>query len=143
MTATPRIYTRELKKKAREHAKGFDVYSMDDEEVYGPEFYRMAFGDAVEGGHLSDYRVLVIAVNQDSVADGLRGDRGSRPPLGVDPAGRGEDRGLLGRFGRPHNQNREGPDHRRREERHVGEAGDRLREHHPQFSAGLSATGGA
>jgi len=64
MTATPRVYTDRVHRKVREHSRDFDVYSMDDETVYGPEFYRMSFGDAVEQGHLSDYEVLVIAVSE-------------------------------------------------------------------------------
>ncbi|MCY3849826.1 MAG: DEAD/DEAH box helicase family protein, partial [Acidimicrobiaceae bacterium] len=62
MTATPRLYTNQVKSKAREHARDLDVYSMDDEDVYGPELFRMGFGEAVDGGYLTDYRVLVIAV---------------------------------------------------------------------------------
>ncbi len=62
MTATPRLYTNQVKTKAREHARDLDVYSMDDEDVYGPELFRMGFGEAVDGGYLTDYRVLVIAV---------------------------------------------------------------------------------
>ena len=27
---------------------------------YGPEFYQMGFGEAVDGGYLTDYQVLVI-----------------------------------------------------------------------------------
>ncbi len=69
MTATPRLYTSRLKAKADEHVRDFDVYSMDDEDVYGPEFYRMGFGDAVEGGYLTDYQVLVIAVAEDPVIE--------------------------------------------------------------------------
>ena len=69
MTATPRLYTSRLKAKADEHVRAFDVYSMDDEDVYGPEFYRMGFGDAVEGGYLTDYQVLVIAVAEDPVIE--------------------------------------------------------------------------
>jgi predicted helicase len=69
MTATPRLYTSRLKVKADEHVRDFDVYSMDDEDVYGPEFYRMGFGDAVEGGYLTDYQVLVIAVAEDPVIE--------------------------------------------------------------------------
>ena len=39
---------------------------MDDADTYGPEFYRMGFGDAVEASHLTDYKVLVIAVAEGS-----------------------------------------------------------------------------
>ena len=69
MTATPRLYTDKVKGKAAENSRDFDVYSMDDEAVYGPEFYRMGFGAAVDGGHLTDYEVLVIAVAEDPVLD--------------------------------------------------------------------------
>ena len=37
--------------------------SMDDESVYGPELHRLGFGDAVERDLLTDYRVLVLAVD--------------------------------------------------------------------------------
>ena len=72
MTATPRLYTSQLKAKAEEHVKAFDVYSMDDEETYGPEFYRMGFGEAVDGGYLTDYQVLVIAVAEELMADNMQ-----------------------------------------------------------------------
>lgn len=69
MTATPRVYTEAARRRAQEHERDFDVYSMDDPDVYGPEFYRMSFGDAVDGGHLTDYKVLVIAVAENPVLD--------------------------------------------------------------------------
>ena len=71
MTATPRLYTSQLKAKVDGHAKDFDVYSMDDEDTYGPEFHRMGFGEAVEGGYLTDYKLLVIAVAEDPVLANL------------------------------------------------------------------------
>ncbi|MYI30676.1 MAG: DEAD/DEAH box helicase [Acidimicrobiia bacterium] len=69
MTATPRLYTDTAKAKVSKDTRDFDVFSMDDEAVYGPEFYRMSFGEAVEGGHLTDYKVLVIAVAEDPVLE--------------------------------------------------------------------------
>ena len=66
MTATPRVYTQQAKAKAAAHARDLGVYSMDDADTYGPEFYRMGFGDAVEASHLTDYKVLVIAVAEGS-----------------------------------------------------------------------------
>lgn len=60
MTATPRIYN----DKVKDDAKTEDVVlcSMDDEAIYGKEFYRIGFGKAVEKGILSDYKVLVLTV---------------------------------------------------------------------------------
>lgn len=48
------------------------VASMDDEELYGPEFYRLGFGEAVERGLLTDYKVIVLAVHEDSVSRHLQ-----------------------------------------------------------------------
>ena len=82
MTATPRLYTSQLKAKVDGHARDFDVYSMDDTDTYGPEFYQMGFGEAVDGGYLTDYQVLVIAVAEDSVVenmDMIEVDEGLRP----------------------------------------------------------------
>ncbi len=69
MTATPRIYTEAARSRVEQASGSFDVYSMDDPAVYGPEMYRMSFGAAVEGGHLTDYKVLVIAVAENPVLD--------------------------------------------------------------------------
>jgi len=65
MTATPRIYVQESKTKAAEN--DVKVFSMDDEATYGPEFHHLGFGEAVGLGRLADYKVLVLAVNEDSV----------------------------------------------------------------------------
>ncbi|MCY3945096.1 MAG: DEAD/DEAH box helicase family protein [Anaerolineaceae bacterium] len=60
ITATPRIYTEATRRKAQEDQRKLEIFSMDDETVYGPEFYRMSFADAVEGEYLSDYRVVIL-----------------------------------------------------------------------------------
>jgi predicted helicase len=66
MTATPRIFDDSSKAKAGE--VNALVCSMDDEELYGPEFHRLGFGEAVEQDLLSDYKVLVLTVDEESVA---------------------------------------------------------------------------
>lgn len=66
MTATPRIYTDASRSKAGE--ANAVVASMDDAETYGPEFHRLGFGEAVERNLLADYKVLVLAVDEESVA---------------------------------------------------------------------------
>lgn len=62
MTATPRVYKDEVKAKAKEN--NIDYWSMDDEEVFGPEFHRLGFSEAVSSGLLSDYKVMVLAVDE-------------------------------------------------------------------------------
>ena len=70
MTATPRIYTESSKRKLASH--GVDVIDMDDHGVYGPELHRLPFAKAVDHRMLSDYRVIVLGVNEESVTPGLR-----------------------------------------------------------------------
>ncbi|MCA8180638.1 DEAD/DEAH box helicase [Burkholderia vietnamiensis] len=62
MTATPRIYAEASKTKAEE--SDIQVFSMDDAATYGPVFHRLRFDEAVKRDLLSDYKVLVIAVDE-------------------------------------------------------------------------------
>lgn len=66
MTATPRIYGDEAKTKAKDAEA--EVCSMDDPAVFGPELHRLGFGEAVGKSLLSDYKVLVLAVDEKYVA---------------------------------------------------------------------------
>ena len=65
MTATPRLYREDVKTKA----KAQDAYlcSMDDEALYGPEVYRIGFGEAVKKGLLSDYKVMVLTIDDQKI----------------------------------------------------------------------------
>jgi predicted helicase len=65
MTATPRLYNENAKEKAKE-SKAI-LCSMDDVSIYGEEFYRIGFGEAVEKNLLSDYKVLVLTLTEDEV----------------------------------------------------------------------------
>ena len=65
MTATPRIYKDSAKRRAREEDQVAEIYSMDkDSDNYGEEFHRLDFSEAVDKHLLSDYKVLVLMVNQ-------------------------------------------------------------------------------
>lgn len=66
MTATPRVFADISKDKAK--SANAVLYSMDDEDIYGPEFYRMGFGKAVEQNLLTEYKVLIVAVDQDQMS---------------------------------------------------------------------------
>ncbi|MCL2063099.1 MAG: DEAD/DEAH box helicase family protein [Candidatus Cloacimonetes bacterium] len=65
MTATPRIYSPDAKSKAAQ-ADAL-LCSMDDEILYGEEIYRIGFGQAVAKGLLSDYKVLILTLNENDV----------------------------------------------------------------------------
>lgn len=64
-TATPKIYAPETKAKAEENSA--ILASMDNEDIFGPEFYYLGFGEAVSKGLLTDYRVMILAVDENSV----------------------------------------------------------------------------
>ncbi|WP_418532816.1 type ISP restriction/modification enzyme [Phascolarctobacterium succinatutens] len=64
MTATPRLYADNAKKRAEE--KSVVLCSMDDKNIYGEEIYRIGFGEAVEKDLLSDYKVLILTVRENT-----------------------------------------------------------------------------
>ncbi len=70
MTATPRLYGESVKSKAAE--KDALLCSMDDESIYGKEFFRVNFAYAVEHGLLTDYKVLVLTVNSKDIPANIR-----------------------------------------------------------------------
>ena len=65
MTATPRLYGEDSKKKAKD--VDAVICSMDDESLYGKEIYRIGFGVAVEQGLLSDYKVMILTLSESDV----------------------------------------------------------------------------
>jgi predicted helicase len=65
MTATPRLYNDDTKSKAAQ-AEAV-LCSMDDPSLYGEEMYRIGFGEAVEKDLLSDYKVLILTLNDKDV----------------------------------------------------------------------------
>jgi len=65
MTATPRLFSDDSKSKAAE--ADAVLCSMDDPEIYGEEFYRIGFGEAVDNGLLTDYKVLILTLNETDV----------------------------------------------------------------------------
>jgi predicted helicase len=66
MTATPKLYADTAKSKALEN--DLLLCSMDDEGIYGPELYRLGFSEAVDKGLLTDYKVMVLAVDEKYVS---------------------------------------------------------------------------
>lgn len=79
MTATPRVYDDSVIRKAEENEAV--LYDMDDEDHFGQEFHRLGFGQAVEDKLLTDYKVLVLAVDEAYVAKHFQNQWGSEIPL--------------------------------------------------------------
>ena len=86
MTATPRIYDDSTK--ARAGQKNAILASMDDVETYGEELFRLGFGEAVSRSLLTDYKVLVLTVSEDQIADQMQSSLAQDGDLGLDDAAR-------------------------------------------------------
>lgn len=70
MTATAKIYGQGARRKAEKVSAL--LCSMDDEDLYGPLLYEIGFGDAVDQGLLSDYKVVVLAIPDGAAARSLQ-----------------------------------------------------------------------
>lgn len=66
MTATPRIFGDAVKSKADEEVAVLS--SMDDESLYGKTLLHKGFGWAVQKGLLTDYKVIVLAMDEGLVS---------------------------------------------------------------------------
>jgi superfamily II DNA or RNA helicase len=65
MTATPRYFKEHVKRRAAElESESFQLVSMDDTHVFGPEFHVLTFHEAISANPplLTDYQVVVIGV---------------------------------------------------------------------------------
>lgn len=85
-TATPKIYDANTKRKAKENS--IVVSSMDDEERYGKEIFRLGFGDAVAQGYLTDYKVTVLAVSESYINKDMQRIMAADNQLKVDDIGK-------------------------------------------------------
>jgi len=65
-TATPRTYTSSVHKAAED--RGVEVIGMDNAARFGEVLYALPFGNAIERKLLTDYRVVIIGVNDPTIA---------------------------------------------------------------------------
>lgn len=70
MTATPRIFGEGAKRKASEHS--VEVASMDDPDLYGEVLFHRGFSWAVQQQLLTDYKVIVLAVDEGMVSRSIQ-----------------------------------------------------------------------
>lgn len=70
MTATPRIFGDAARRKADDH--GAELASMDDEKKFGKDLFHRGFGWAVENNLLTDYKVVVLAVDEGLISDTIQ-----------------------------------------------------------------------
>lgn len=86
MTATPRVFGEDVKRKASD--ADVVLADMNDEALFGPELHRLGFGDAVEAGLLTDYKVVVLAVDQKYVAENFQTAMAQGGEIALDDAAR-------------------------------------------------------
>jgi predicted helicase len=67
MTATPRIFGELAKTKADDG--DVSLASMDDEDIFGKMLFHRGFGWAVENNLLTDYKVVVLAIDEGIVSE--------------------------------------------------------------------------
>jgi len=70
MTATPRIFGDSARAKAADAS--VSLCDMDDESIYGPTFFTRGFSWAVENGLLTDYKVVVLAMDEAIVSKSVQ-----------------------------------------------------------------------
>ncbi len=70
MTATPRIVSSGVRAAARE--QDIEVTSMDDVGKFGAVLHQLSFREAIDRGLLSDYRVVIIGVDDPGVGHAVR-----------------------------------------------------------------------
>jgi superfamily II DNA or RNA helicase len=66
-TATPRTYASNIKKAAEE--RGVEVVGMDDANQFGHVLYALPFGQAIARNLLTDYRVIIVGVDDPTIAE--------------------------------------------------------------------------
>ncbi|WP_417453887.1 DEAD/DEAH box helicase [Kiloniella sp.] len=70
MTATPRIYSDAVQTKANEFSA--ELCSMDDPAYFGETFHEISFSWAVQNNLLTDYKVIVLAVDEGVISSSVQ-----------------------------------------------------------------------
>ncbi|WP_442902008.1 DEAD/DEAH box helicase [Geodermatophilus sp. FMUSA9-8] len=99
MTATPKVFGEELRRKATD--ADAVLADMGDQDTFGPELHRLGFGQAVEADLLTDYKVLVLAVDEKYVAENFQQAMANSGEIQLDQAAKliGCWNGLAKNFG--------------------------------------------
>ncbi|MDC4632699.1 DEAD/DEAH box helicase family protein [Acinetobacter baumannii] len=84
MTATPRIFSDDVKTNATDYT----LYSMDDEKLFGETLYTINFSEAVKRGLLVDYKVIVLTVDSDTIINKIGSTITENSEIVVDDAAR-------------------------------------------------------
>ena len=72
MTATPRIIANHLKSKLKNRKEIEYVYDMDNPAIFGHEFFKMSFKEAIDNGILLDYKIEAIGVTNKDLQSAIK-----------------------------------------------------------------------
>jgi superfamily II DNA or RNA helicase len=92
-TATPRVYKTGLKIAAEEF--GVEVVDMNDETSFGKRFHTLTFGEAIKRDLLTDYRVLIVGVDNERIKEWIEHRRLIATDTGLET----DARSLAGQIG--------------------------------------------
>jgi predicted helicase len=92
-TATPRVYKTSLKKAAEDF--GVEVVDMNDEKSFGKRFHTLTFGEAIKRDLLTDYRVLIVGVDNERIKEWIE----NRLLVATDTGHTTDARSLAGQIG--------------------------------------------
>lgn len=81
-TATPRTYSTALKKSAE--GRGVEIVGMDEEAFFGKQLYTLSFGEAIRRGLLTDYRVVIVGVDNPTIGSYIENRELVKTELGVE-----------------------------------------------------------
>jgi superfamily II DNA or RNA helicase len=92
-TATPRYFGKAIKDEA--NARDLEVVGMDNEAVFGPIVHTLSFGEAIERKLLSDYRVVIVGVDEPMVREWIEREE----IVATDPDNQTDARTLAAKIG--------------------------------------------
>jgi len=67
LTATPKVLSKSSQITADN--LNFEYHSMDNETIYGPKFHTFSFADAIAAGAITNYEILITAMNNSDAED--------------------------------------------------------------------------
>ena len=69
MTATPKTYSARIRAEGGE--LDIEFATMDDPAKYGPVFYTLTFGQAIEKDLLTDYQIVIVGVTEETLTEDI------------------------------------------------------------------------
>lgn len=72
MTATPRVISNAIKNKLPKQTL---TYDMSNHKIFGPEFHRMSFKEAIDASILVDYKIIAVGVTDKEVENAFNNDK--------------------------------------------------------------------